>query len=120
LKALPPTTTIIVHAQRQLPVRGVVDAAFIDRALAEVPTGFEWAIVCEAEQGSETYRGKTPQEFKAKLQELAGRSVATGEEPYWFAGELVGDTQGIVPNADGTVTCADIQLRQPISEFVPS
>src|SRR5437016_1615130 len=41
---LRPRTCVTVWGEPQLPLRGLVDAAFINRALEQIPDGTEWLL----------------------------------------------------------------------------
>lgn len=42
---LPPQTCVTVWGEHQMPLRGVIDEAFIARALEQVPDANEWLLI---------------------------------------------------------------------------
>jgi hypothetical protein len=108
LSEQPPRTSVVVIGRRQLPVRGVVDPALIERASREIATGGEWLIVdlFTTTAGKASWWGWSVGESVAELvEELTariGREVAVGIHPEWLEdGDLV--TSAFVPDSDGRV-----------------
>jgi hypothetical protein len=109
LRDLPPRTCVTVFGEQQLPLRGRVNDAFIDQALALVPDGTEYVVV-----GLEQVRagvcasyphtsGETSVELREDLRESRGKLVAVGPYPPWLEdGEEV--VSAVVPNPDGSIT----------------
>jgi len=101
-------TCVTVFKQPQLPIRGVVDEAFIDKCLSNIPEGAEYLMV----ETVKTFAGKaswfhygsdvTLAGLRDDLQESRGRPVAVGIYPPVL--EQNDDIiDAVVPDADGIV-----------------
>jgi hypothetical protein len=110
LRQLPPRTSVIVFKQAQLPIRGIVNDAFIEHCLLAIPDGSEFLVV---ETEKRTYgkaswfhnvAGETHAELCEALEESRGNPVAVGTYPDWL--ETDSDAlSSYVPDMDGTVRC---------------
>ena len=109
LAELPERTSVTVFCDRQLPLRGIVDASFVEQVLAEIPNGADW-IVARTTQismgGRSWYHIMESNNHNDLREELLddfcfGHSVAVGREPDRLtAGRAIA---AYVPCADGTV-----------------
>ena len=108
IASLPPKTSIIVFRETQLPIRGVVDRALIDRALAEIRDGEEFlmvetvATVAGPRSWYHSAAGECHSELQAELESSMGRPVMLGVYPPWLEDgpEVI---SGFVPDADGQI-----------------
>jgi hypothetical protein len=101
---LPACTDIEVLRDPQLPIRGVVDEAFIASALAGVVDGREYLLLSkETQPGSPISRvgeiGCSHAELREALEELRGTEVALGLCPAY----CVPDHAGLVSAAKGGI-----------------
>jgi hypothetical protein len=106
LARLPPSTSVIAFRERQLPVRGVVDADFISACLDALPENSEYLVLETGERGRWGYHhvaGETHAELRNDLQELTGHQVAVGLYPPWDV-DTAEVISAVVPDADGAVT----------------
>ena len=108
LSSVPSQTSVIAFQQTQLPLRGVVDSAFIDAALAFIPNGNEFLLVetvLTTYGKASWYRnasGMMHSELKEELEESLGRPVLLGAYPPWLHdGPSV--ISGYVPDSDGRI-----------------
>jgi hypothetical protein len=108
LAGLPPRSCVTIFGERQFPLRGRVDDAFIDRALTLVPDGVEFAVVAlervrgGPDAGLWQVVGERSLELAEALRAKGGELVAVGRYPPWLAdGEEV--VSAVVPNPDGSV-----------------
>jgi hypothetical protein len=108
LRQLAPRTCVIAFRKPQLPLRGIVDDAFISNCLTSIPKGSEYLVV---ETTRQTYgqcswfhhdSGLTHEELRADLEESRGVPVAAGLHPPWL--EDNDDViSAVVPEEDGRV-----------------
>jgi hypothetical protein len=104
VEALPTGTDIEVFRDPQLPLRGVVDAAFISSALDAIPEGQEYLVVT-MEVGPDSrmsrwgYIGFSHPELRESLEELRGAEVALGVCPAY----CVPDHEGLVSTSKGGI-----------------
>ncbi len=110
LSELQPRTSVIVFGERQIPLRGVVDEAFISAARQSIADGSDWIVVrlTQITAGSQSWfhhtgdnsHGELESELRAEF--CWGEMVAFGPEPDWFE-----DTDTVIsavtPETDGTV-----------------
>lgn len=106
LAPLPPQTSIVVFRLPQLPLRGVVNADFVEAACARIPDGAEYLLLLAAREPylnkSRHFAGETHQELREHLADEMGETVAVGLYPDWLD-ESDDVISAIVPSADGTV-----------------
>jgi hypothetical protein len=104
VQAVPRGTDIEVFRDAQLPLRGVVDEAFIEAALTTIPEGREYLLITtETRPGRSISRvgdnGASHAELRESLADLHGVEVALGICPeYWGP-----DHQGLVSAAKGGI-----------------
>ena len=109
---LSPATSVVVCRGDHLPLRGIVDDAFV--ALATIPDGDEWLIVGQLPVNYgvawwfPTANGDTHAELETDLRDdtFFGQSVNAGVAPPWWEGDCDTITSAYVPNPDGSVTPA--------------
>lgn len=109
LSELAPRTSVIVFGDIQLPLRGVVDERFVERALRSVADGTEWTLarLTRTIAGSQSWfhccSGTALAELESELRdaEVWGEQVALGPEPDWSEES---DTvfSAVIPDPDGT------------------
>ena len=102
---LPHMTCVIVFRQPQLPLRGIVDDAFIDRCIQSIPDRAEYVVTKTArgQYGFEHRAGETNTEMRADLEDFRGALVAVGLYPPWeYDNEDV--ISGVVPDEHGAVS----------------
>lgn len=104
VEAAPTGTDIMVFRDQHLPLRGVVDEAFIASALAMIPNGQEYLwITAEVKPGSRIScwggMGDTHLELRESLEELTGTIVAFGACP----DISVADHEGLASAAKGGI-----------------
>jgi hypothetical protein len=102
--ASPTGTDIEVFRDLQLPLRGVVDEAFIASAIDKIPDGQEYLLVTmDVRPGSRISRwgeiGDSHTELRESLEELRGSEVALGVCPDY----CVPDHEGLVSAAKGGI-----------------
>ena len=109
LLELPPSTNVIAFRQPQLPLRGVVDDAFIEKCIHSIPEGTEFVVV---ETGPRTpgkasrffdVAGESHQELREALGDLRGNPVAAGVYPPWDD-DSPDVLCGLVPDDHGNLT----------------
>jgi hypothetical protein len=108
LGKLPPRASVIVFRQPQLPLRGVVDDAFIAKCLSSIPDGVEYLVVDTVQRvagkGSWFHfgDGESHGDLREELENLRNDAVAAGLYPPWFedTAEVI---SAAVPDADGVV-----------------
>lgn len=110
LSGLPPRTSVIVFGEPQLPLRGVVDEAFISAALQLIADGTEWRLVglTQVTAGSQSwyhdFSDNSHEELERELRDdyCWAEMIAVGPEPDWFY-----DTDTVIsavtPERDGSV-----------------
>ncbi|HEV3446917.1 MAG TPA: hypothetical protein VG099_19925 [Gemmataceae bacterium] len=104
VESLPTGTDIEVFRDHQLPLRGIVDEAFIALALNAIPDGQEYLIVTtEVRPGSKIchfgYIGGSHIDLRQSLEELKGNDVALGVCPAY----CVPDHEGLISAAKGGI-----------------
>ena len=104
IESLPTGTDIEVFRDPQLPVRGIVDEAFITSALGAIPGGQEYLLITTGTRpGSKISRfgdiGCSHDELRESLDELKGTAVALGVCPDY----CVPDHEGLVSAAKGGI-----------------
>jgi len=101
---VPNGTEIILFKDRQLPIRGRVDDAFIVHAQKELPQSAEYLIVILEPVRDDFFlptgaMGEGHDELLEHLEQLRGREVALGRcPPFW-----VGDHEGLVSASKGGI-----------------
>ena len=108
LTELPPRTCVIVFAERQLPIRGVVDDELIGRALECIANGSEYLIAglsketCGKASWFPDCVGSSHNELSEDLNDMRGKSIALGNYPQW---QVDGDevVSALVPDLDGSL-----------------
>jgi hypothetical protein len=113
VKELPAHTYVVLYGGGQLPVRGQVDDAFIQRVLGAVPDGSEYLVLC-LERTIHDYRphhywesfedsaGESHAELIESLDQFRGRLVAVGLWPPWPDESEVG-FEAYVPDEAGMI-----------------
>ena len=97
LRQLPHLTCVTVFHQPQLPIRGVVDDAFIARCLQSIPNGSEYVVTETVRRAYGRmswfkYRaGESHADLHAYLEQCRGVPVAVGLYPPWFQ-----DTEDVI------------------------
>ena len=86
---LPHLACVTVFRQPQLPIRGVVDDAFIARCLQSIPDGLEYLVIEKVRRmygrmSSFHHAGESHAELRDDLEECRGAPVATGLYPPWL------------------------------------
>ncbi len=108
LRALKPSTWVIVFRQPQLPVRGVVDATLMKKCLEHVGDGVEYLISERMPRtfGRSTWyqwcTGRSHSKMREDLDKLRGQEVAVGAFPSWVK-ETKDVVYAVVPEEDGAV-----------------
>ena len=108
LSQLPPETCVVVFRQPQLPLRGVVDDAFIRKCLSSIRDGSEFLVVETELRTAGRYSwfhdaaGETHDELRESLEHSRGTPVAVGEYPQWLE-DSPDVISAYVPHGDGTV-----------------
>ncbi len=110
INELPPSASVTVIAERQLPIRGRVDDDFIQRALTSNRHGDEWLIVCldQIKMGAASwyhdFAGDSNEEMATELRDeyCYGNRVAVGPYPEWLEDSKTVIT-AYTPNPDGSV-----------------
>lgn len=109
LAQAPPRTCISVWGDRQLPLRGRVDAAFIQQALRQISEEDEFLVVglTQVSYGiAAWYRhtgGEGHAELRTALQNFAGELVAVGIAPAWSE-DGGNEMSAVVPDEKGNAT----------------
>jgi hypothetical protein len=89
IREMPSGTHVIVFRERQLPLRGVVDDAFITKCLKAIPDDAEYLAVETVKQvhGDRSwfhdYAGVSNAELRDDLEESRGIPIAVGLYPAW-------------------------------------
>lgn len=108
IQGAPVGACITVFRNPKLPLRGVVDATFIDRCLAAIPDGAEYLMFETAQTvaGKHSWyhygSGESRAELKDDLEESIGLPVVVGYHPSMTAGSNEA-VDGVVPDTDGVV-----------------
>jgi hypothetical protein len=90
LGQLPHLACVIVFEEPQLPIRGVVDDAFIARCLQNIPEGTEYLVTETVQRviGQMSWfhhaEGVSHAELREDLEDCRGAPVAAGIYPCWF------------------------------------
>lgn len=106
LQQLPHLACVIVFRQPQLPIRGVVDDAFIARCLQSISDGSEYVVtetvrrVCGGMSWIHYGAGETHAELRDDLEGCCGSPVAAGLYPPWLhdTGDVI---SAVVPDEHG-------------------
>jgi hypothetical protein len=108
LDQLPLRACVTVFRDRQLSLRGRVDAEFINQVISRIPSGTEYLLVgleLTTIGKASWYRnnaGETHEELREHLEDYSGCLVAVGPYPPWFEdNESV--ISAVVPGPDGSV-----------------
>jgi hypothetical protein len=97
LRQLPHLACVTVFRHPQLPLRGVVDDAFIARCLEEIPNSAEYVVtelvqrVCGRASWFHCSSGESHPDLRDDLEGLRGAAVAAGMYPPWLQ-----DTEDVV------------------------
>jgi hypothetical protein len=108
LHQLPPKSYVTAFRRPQLPLRNVVDDAFIDQCLSVIQDGQEVLVVETVSRSAGRHSwfhneaGETHEELRETLEDSRGSPVAVGEYPPWLD-ELPDVLSGCVPDEDGVV-----------------
>ncbi len=110
IDGLPARTCLIVLREHELHLRGIVDDAFVLKAVSQHPRGKWWLVAClELKiigRGSWYHSSEcdTPEELEEELRDefCYGKPVAVGKEPDWLE-ERDGLVSAVVPFDDGAV-----------------
>jgi hypothetical protein len=108
LRGLKPSTWVVIFRQPQLPVRGVVDGAFVKKCQECVVDGAEYLISERVPRtfGRSTWyqwcTGRSHAKMREDLDKLHGCEVAMGAFPPWVkeTNEVI---HAVVPEEDGVV-----------------
>jgi hypothetical protein len=109
IRQLPPSTSITVFRQPQLPLRGLVDEYFIASCLSVIPDGSEFLVLemTHRAYGEKSWchweAGESHAELRETLEHSRGTPVAVGPyPPFWLedsddiVSAIVSDVNGIV------------------------
>jgi len=105
---LPASTEVIAFTKPQLPLRGVVDDAFIASCLSRIPEGSEFLVAETVPRTAGRHswfhhsEGESHAELRDALEDSRGNSVAAGVYPVWWE-ESPDTVSAIVPDARGEV-----------------
>ena len=108
LHQLPPQTCVTAFRRPQLPLRSVVDDAFINQCLSTIHDGEEFLVVETVSRSAGRHSwfhdeaGETHEELRETLENSRGSPVAVGPYPPW-EDELPDVISGYVPDEDGVV-----------------
>ena len=108
IRRLPPGTAVAVFKQPQLPIRGVVDDAFVTRCLGTIRDGAEYLLletVVTVAGKLSWFRhggGESHAELRDDLAESRGKPVAVGLYHPW-PGTPSDSVHAVVPDPDGVV-----------------
>ncbi|MGH9522817.1 MAG: hypothetical protein ACRD3E_09825 [Terriglobales bacterium] len=109
LQELPQQTAVTVFRERQLPLRGVVDDAFIRECLNKIPDGAEFLVV-ETQQrtaGGQSWfhhtAGETHAELSNGVEDSRDRFVAVGVYPVLDCG-TADKVNALVPDQNGVLS----------------
>ncbi|CAN5143459.1 hypothetical protein BH09PSE6_BH09PSE6_11450 [soil metagenome] len=86
-RSLPAQSRVTVYRDRQLPLRGTVDDAYVQAALAQVPDGAEWLVTALRPMRAGTLSwypnasGSNHEDLIDDLLEFHGDQAAMGEHP---------------------------------------
>jgi hypothetical protein len=100
IAGLRPTSEIVVIKEKQLPMRGLADDAFLQRALAMVDEPEDFLILSlEGDKLLErdAFHGDRRGELEAMFDDFVGQRVAFGKLPHWFEPEAVESLQARIP-----------------------
>ena len=106
LQQLRPQDCITAFRRPQLTIRGVVDDAFIDKCLSEMPDDTEFLVVETIRRTAGGYSwfsytaGETSEELRTALEDSRGNPVAVGKYPPWLE-DNPDVISGYVPDEDG-------------------
>lgn len=108
LRKLPHLACVIVFRQPQLPIRGIIDDAFIARCLQSILDGSEYLVTETVQRviGHVSWfhhaEGESHAELREDLEDCRGALVAVGLDPPWLH-----DTEdvisAVVPDEHGVV-----------------
>lgn len=106
LKNFPPQADVIVFRDKQFPLRGMVNDAFIRQALASIPDNTEASvagIVQPPDASVYLWACDTHAELVETLQDLRGEYAAVGLYPPWHMPDNEKMISALVPLQDGTL-----------------
>jgi len=105
---LKPRTCLIVFHDKQLPLRGIVNDVFINKALAMVPDGDEYLLigltltVIGAASWYSYNTGESHEDLLEDMHDEYGHIMAFGPYPEWlYDSETV--ISALIPDPDGSV-----------------
>lgn len=106
VKSVPRGTDIEVFRDHQLPIRGMVDDAFVKRALRSIPDGDDYLLLTnETQPGTTISRfwciGGSHIEFRDSFTELMGAEVALGPCPNFYRPDHEGLISAAKDGIDG-------------------
>ncbi len=108
IRGLPEGTAVSLFSGPQLPIRGIVDDAFVTRCLDAIPEGAEYLVVETMASIAGTMSwfsngsGESHVELRDDLESSRGKPVAVGVHPPW-PGDLEDPLSAVVPDGDGVV-----------------
>jgi hypothetical protein len=112
LKRLSPRTFVTVFRNRQVPLRGIVDDAFVEWAVAQMPVDAEYVVVGldEIKAGAGRWftclDGLGHGALREDLNDCRGERVGVGVAPHWrpwLTADHEEQVVAIVPEPDGSV-----------------
>ena len=107
LRELPQRACVTAFRQPQLPLRGVVDDAFIEKCTGSIPEGSEFLLVETVQRTAgraswfHDMGGQTHAELRETLEDSMGNAVAVGLHPPWPWEDIPDAISGYVPDEDG-------------------
>jgi hypothetical protein len=106
ISSLPAMADVIVFRRRQLPIRGVADAALLERCLLEIPDGEEFLLLNLEPDSLETLSatgGESHAELESEFQEFMGKFVAVGRVPRFWEDDNEEMQSALAACADGSL-----------------
>lgn len=106
LTTLPPRTDVIVFRERQLPIRGLASESLLEEALAGIPDGADWFLLCRegTKPGDFSSEGdNTHIALETAFREFQGKQIALGPDPPWHEADNATMQSGLIPLPDGRV-----------------
>jgi hypothetical protein len=100
VSGLPPKAEITVIKGKQLPLRGIVDETFLQRALSAIDDPEDFLLLSlEGDDflEREVFHGDHRWELEAIFDNFAGQMVAFGKLPQWFEPESVESIRARIP-----------------------
>jgi hypothetical protein len=106
LKMLRPRADVIVFRERQLPIRGIAGNELLNRALAEIPDGQWWFLLCREGDQLDDFSydaDNSHQAMRSTIEEFSGKHIALGLEPPYGQEDNPDMQSGLIPMPDGTI-----------------